>query len=557
MIMPGSIAVSKSGIRDELTRYLPEAWGPIIENEIDGKNSQPVKLDGRGGGYYGKYFAFSHAARTIFLGSAPDALGLRSQERSNRGVTANQIRLGVVQPEENIPAYNDALSSLADKLTYLYRSADNRYWFDTRPTLKKTVSDRAGLQTPDEILYNLENELKQLCRSKDPFEAVHAAPSGSGDIPDTPSVRLVLLNPEQAYKHDNTDCPALAAVKDYYENRSAAPRMYRNMIAFVAPDSTIMSQLKQDMRFFLAWRSIEKDTPGLNLDSAQQREVKDNLHYLETTIHNRLQEAYSWLILPVQDGTNPVTWSVSKVSGLHDPVSKAAQKMKDDELLIDALSPKILSMEMARFNLWKDRNHIQVRELWEDYAKYVYLHRIKNRSVLFRTLETGITSGAYFGYADGQNAEGTYEALIFGSSSNLLITLDGFIVKPEAAKKQLEASEKPPADTPPVPSQREYSGVTSFADAPVTPPIPQPAEEIRFNHFFGTVKLSDLNKIAKTTGDINLEVLQHFTKLPKANISVKLDIEVTIPDGVDGDLVRTIRENCNTLKFETNEFDKI
>ncbi|MHB9291036.1 hypothetical protein Holit_00106 [Hollandina sp. SP2] len=557
MIMPGSIAVSKSGIRDELTRYLPEAWGPIIENEIDGKNSQPVKLDEQSGGYYSRYFAFNHVARTIFLGSAPDALGLRSHECNNRGVTANQIRLGVVQPEENISVYNDALSSLADKLTYLYRSADNRYWFDTRPTLKKTVSDRAGLLTSGDITYNLENELKQLCRNKDAFEAVHAAPSGSGDIPDTPSVRLVLLNPEQVYKNGNNDCPAVVAVKDHYENRSAAPRMYRNMIAFIAPDSTIMSQLEQDMRLLMAWRSIEKDTLGLNLDSAQQREVKDSIHHLETTIHNRLQEAYSWLILPVQDGTNPVTWSFSRVSGLNDPVSKAAQKMRDDELLIDALSPKILSMEMAQFNLWKDRNHIQVRELWEDYAKYVYLHRVKNRAVLFKTLETGVKSGEYFGYADGQNSEGAYEALIFGPSQNLLITLDGFIVKPEAAKKQIEASEKTSAATPPRGSQPGYPSTTFPADAPVTLPIPQPVEKIRFNHFFGTVKLSDLNKIAKTTGDINLEVLQHFTKLPKASITVKLDIEVTIPEGVDGDLVRTISENCNTLKFETKEFDTI
>ncbi|MDR2049716.1 MAG: DUF499 domain-containing protein [Treponema sp.] len=557
MIMPGSIAVSKSGIRDELTRYLPEAWSPIIENEIDGKNSRPVKLDEQSGGYYSRYFAFNHVARTIFLGSAPDALGLRSQERSNRGVTANQIRLGVVQPEENIPAYNDALSSLADKLTYLYRSADNRYWFDTRPTLKKTVSDRAGLQTPDEIIYNLENELKQLCRGKDPFEAVHAAPSGSGDIPDTPSVRLVLLNPGQAYKNDNNDCPALAAVKDYYENRSASPRIYRNMIAFIAPDSTIMSQLKQDMRLLLAWRSIEKDTAGLNLDSAQQREVKDNIHHLETTIHDRLQEAYSWLILPVQDGTSPVTWSVSRVSGLNNPVSKAAQKMKDDELLIDTLSPRILSMEMAQFNLWKDRDHIQVRELWEDYTRYVYLHRVKDRSVLFRTLETGVKSGEYFGYAGGQNAEGKYEALIFGPSSNLFITLDGFIVKPEAAKKQIGVSEKPSVAIPAVPLRQGDSGAASPADAPVSFPIPQPAEGIAFNHFFGTVKLSDLNKIAKTTGDINLEILQHFTRLPGADIRVKLDIEVNIPDGVGGDFVRTISENCNTLKFETSEFDKI
>jgi predicted AAA+ superfamily ATPase len=555
MIMPGSIAISKPNIRDELTRYLPEGWNPIIENEKKKKSALSVKLDAQSGGYYSKYFAFSHVARTIFLGSAPDAIGIRSQERSNRGVTANQIRLGVVQPEENPPVYNDALSSLADKLTYLYRSADNRYWFDTRPTLKKTVSDRAGLQTPDEIIYNLENELKQVCpNNKAAFEYVHVAPSNSGDIPDNTSVRLVLLNPTQVYKNDK-DCPALIAAKDYYENRSASSRICRNMIIFLAPDHAVVDQLKQDMCMLMAWRSIEKDTANLNLDNAQQREVKDSIKHVETAVQDRLQEAYSWLIIPVQDSTNPITWSVSRISGSQNPVLKAAQKMKDDESLIDAISPKILSMDMSRFNLWKDKNHIQVRELWENYTKYVYLHRLKNQSVLFKTLEAGIKSGEYFGYADGQNAEGRYETLIFGPSSNLYITLDGLIVKPDSAKNQIE-SEKPSDGAyslPPKPG----TGDSLFGDEQPETPVPQPDTKSKYNHFFGTVKLPDLTKIAKTTGDINLEILQHFAKLPKATINVKLDIEVNIPDGVSDDFKRTIIENCQTLKFETNEFGKI
>jgi hypothetical protein len=382
MIMPGSIAIGKPGIREELTRYLSDGWNPIIENEIDGKNSHSVKLDSQGGGYYGKYFAFNHVARAIFLGSAPDV-----REMSNRGINANQIRLGVVQPEENIPAYNDALASLSDKLTYLYRSTDNRYWFDTRPTLKKTVADRARTQTPDEIVFALEKELDKYRNTKDAFEGgVHTAPASSSEIPDSPSVHLVFLSPTEVYKNDDRDCLALTTVKEFYEFRGNSPRIYRNMIAFLAPDSNTMDQLKQDMRLLMAWRSIEKDIVNLNLDNAQQREVKDSIEHCERTIRDRIQDAYSWLIIPIQDGANPVTWSASKVPGTSNPVIKAAQKMREEESLVDTLSPKILSMEMTQFNLWKDMDHLQIRELWEDYTRYIYLHRVKigsGRKMLF------------------------------------------------------------------------------------------------------------------------------------------------------------------------------
>jgi hypothetical protein len=364
-----------------------------------------------------------------------------------------------------------------------------------------------------------------------------------------------LLNPKQVYKNDDKDCLALAAVKDYYENRSTSPRIYRNTIAFLAPDSAMTDQLTQDMRMLMAWRSIDKDTANLNLDNAQQREVKDNIQHIETAIRDRLREAYSWLILPAQDGAGPVTWSVSRISGLDNPVSKAAQKMRDDESILDALSPKILSMEMSQFKLWRDKDHIQVRELWEDYTKYVYLHRVKNQSVLFKTLESGIKSGEYFGYADGQDMEGRYEALIFGPSSNLFITLDGLLVKPEIARRQIDSSIKPSVNTPAAPPHGDLDGA-SFANDPAAPPTSQPTAETRDNHFFGTVKLPDLNKIANTTGDINLKVLQLFSKLTKSNITVKLDIEARIPDGVSDDFKKTVIENCIALQFETREFDK-
>jgi hypothetical protein len=345
---------------------------------------------------------------------------------------------------------------------------------------------------------------------------------------------------------------AMKAITNIFENRGNTPRLYRNMICFLASDAELMLQLKREMRTLLAWKSVERDSESLNLDSGQRKEVAEAIQTASNNIKDRIQDAYCYLIVPSQEGTEDIIWKESKNTGNSNPVQKSFQRLKQDECLVDAFSPKILSMEMKQFNLWKGKDALSIRELWENYTRYVYLHRIKNQSVLFKTLESGIKSGEYFGYADGQNSEGKYEALIFGPSSNLLITLNGFIVKPEAAKMQIEISVKPSADTPLSP--HGGSGDTPPASDPVTPG-PQPAVGIKYNHFFGTVELSDLNKIAKTTGDINLEILQHFSKLPKSSITVKLDIDVNIPDGVSDDFIRTISENCRTLKFETNEFD--
>jgi predicted AAA+ superfamily ATPase len=557
MIMTGSIAFGKTQIREELTRYLSPGWDAIIENEVDSKRAAPVVLDGKGG-YYGKYFAHNRIARTIFLGSAPDTRGQRV-----RGIHASHIRLGVVQPEEHISTYNDALSKLASELTFMYSSVDHRYWYDTRPTLKKTVAERAKLQNADNILFEIEKTLKSVCKNKETFDAVHVAPGGSGDIPDQQSIRLVLLSPSQTHKRDDDDSTAMRAAREYLENRGSSPRMYRNMILFLAPDKSAIAQLKQDMRLLLAWRSIEHDAENLNLDNAQKHETADSIkHYVEI-VSDRVQDAYQHLLIPTQNGTAPVSWEKVSAQG-KNPVAKASQKLRDDGFMTDAFSPKILCQEMAQNNLWKDAGFLSVRELWEDYTRYLYLYRLTGSSVLAKTLEVGVKSGEYFAYADGQNDNGRFQGLCFGDSGYLHITQDGFLVKPEIAKQQIakENAErmaelergKEGVDTTGNTGGTELVNTGGGTPAggtiqPVMPPHP-----VKKNtHFYGSVKI-DANKLGSTAGTINTEILQHLNKMTGAQVSITLDIQVNIPDGVADDVARTIRENCRTLKFENSEF---
>ena len=151
LIMPGSINFGNGGIREELTRYLLEArdaWNTVIDKEVDGPRSAPVSLE-RERQRYAKVGAIRRVARTIALGSAPDVRG-----QGRRGLEAARIRLGVVQPGEQIAVSNEAMGLLQDRLTHLY-SANQRYWYDTRPTLRKTVQDRALQFRREDMEYEL------------------------------------------------------------------------------------------------------------------------------------------------------------------------------------------------------------------------------------------------------------------------------------------------------------------------------------------------------------------------------------------------------------------
>jgi predicted AAA+ superfamily ATPase len=93
LILPANIPIDDPRVQFELTRYLPDHWVPVIEKDVDGPNSLPLRIDGEKPNL-GRYSACRRVARTVYLGSAPTA------KAANRGLEDRRIKLGCVQPGE-------------------------------------------------------------------------------------------------------------------------------------------------------------------------------------------------------------------------------------------------------------------------------------------------------------------------------------------------------------------------------------------------------------------------------------------------------------------------
>jgi hypothetical protein len=52
------------------------------------------------------------------------------------------------------------------------------------------------------------------------------------------------------------------------------------------------------------------------------------------------------------------------------------------------------------------------------------------------------------------------------------------------------------------------------------------------------------------------EVIAHLSGLMSADVKVTLEIEAEIPDGASEQVVRTVTENCRTLKFTSQGFEE-
>lgn len=259
LILPANISIDDLRVQFELTRYLSENWVPVIDKDIDGPSSLPLRLDSEIPNL-GKLAACRRVACTIYLGSAPTAAA------AHRGIEDRRVKLGCVMPGESPAVFGDALRRLTGAATYLYQDGP-RYWYSTQPTVTKLAEDRAEQlkRDPDKVAQELDKRLRADLPKACEFGRVHAVPQSGQDVPDDFDVRLVVLAIDHPYSRE-PGSPAETAAKAILKSRGSAPRLCRNTLAFLAADRTRLQDLDEAARRFLAWKSILDEQDELNLD---------------------------------------------------------------------------------------------------------------------------------------------------------------------------------------------------------------------------------------------------------------------------------------------------
>jgi predicted AAA+ superfamily ATPase len=554
LILPGIMPLDAQRVKDELLGYLSEGWNAIVDKDVDGERSEPRAID-ESSPRFGEFLAARRVARTIFLGSAPSV-----SQQAVRGIEDVRVRLGVTQPGESVAVFNDAIGRLSDRLTYLY-SSNRRYWFDAHPNLRRTMEDRAGKLEPAEVEAEVVRRLRQI-RERGDFKGVHVC-STSGDTPDDKQeARLVILPPSTGHRARSTDSPALVSANEILDKRGSSPRTYRNMLLFVAADTEQYKALEQETRRYLAWKSIVKEVDMLNLDAHQRREAEQGVERSNETAGIRLNDAYCWLLVPTQDGTNPMEWEQMRIAGgQENPVAKAAKKIDSSAQLIKSWSPDLLQRELDRW-LWPDEPHITIKRLWECLSTYLYLTRLRDADVLLATIRDGVRSRDFFGYATSVTEDGRYRGLQFGSAGGSIYLDDqSVLVKPDVAEKQQQAETTVPLQTNDAATTNVKPGAETTINekgetfkAPTTSPL-EPLAASLPTRFHGTIAL-DATRLARDAGQVAEEVIQHLASIVGSNVEITLEIQATVPKGVPDNTVRIVTENCRTLKFNSFGFEE-
>lgn len=586
MIQPGSLPLFDSDTRNEAIYYLPQGWDPVLERDIDGERAATTELD-NARPLFGSIHACRRIARSVFLGSAPDA-GAVGGAKHHRGIELERMLLGCAQPGQVLGHYKDGARALVDRLQYL-NSANNRFWFDTRPNLRREMEDRKRrFDLRDDVYPFIKDKLRF---ANGVFGGTHVFMS-SADVPDDWQLRLVVLPPEATFSK-GAQSPAIDAATAILKNRGEQPRQKQNRLIFLAPDTDSISRLRDQVTSSLAWKSIVDDVKEgrLNLDGHQTKQASASLDQANDALGRMVRETFKWLLAPLQEakpgkGIGEIQWDHFQINPAAVNRTEEIEKvLKEHELLITEWSPIHLA-KMLQTWFWKDdATAVSALETWQKTCCYLYLPRLREADTLRATIAAGVSSRDFFGIAYGRE-EGRFQGFNFAQSTTPILDDALLLIEPKAASAFADKLAEEAAERAAAIKEKEAGGSGtgggSKGDSTVgisttttgaggespgsgggstgagtgtgTGGGTGGAASTKKTMFFGSVELDPI-KAKLQFSDVAEEVLMLFTQKPGVKVRISVEIEAESPSGFDDGIQRAVRENCDQLKFKNRSFE--
>ncbi|BCW69970.1 Swt1 family HEPN domain-containing protein [Arthrobacter sp. NicSoilB8] len=566
LIAPGSVPVNDTQVFSEITKYLDDNWKPIVDKDVDGEGSTPVFID-KERPSFGARALTRRIARTVFIATVPT---LRA---AHRGVDAQHLRLGAAVPGDVMSHMGDARELLGQRATYFYEDGD-RYWYDVAASVSRVATDRSqGYREADVHAEIADRLVAESRKNKGAFAGIHAAPTDTGDVPDSDALRLVLLHPRFQWTKEASAAGQFA--EQLLTQVGSSQRQRRNMIILVAPDRGRYPELEGVVREYKAWKSIASEADQLELSPQQRNQAVTRANQLNDAVDVRLRATYTAALVP-----NAVPGEAPRIDFVRigDMGGTLAERVTST-LKTGGKVTEILGTQLVRMALdgplssaWAS-GHVRFGDLWNWFAQHPYLKRLKDRSVLEKAVlgaaDVLLWQNDAFALADAfDDATERYIALWLPQEKpeKVYLTDDTLLVKPEHAAQQ-RAKESQSAgecidgtadgigkSQTPVPNQTNGGSTTAppgTGGATMTPPPTKPTQR----RFFG-VKTLNSEKYAADFSKVQQEVLAHLDAVEGVQLEVRIEITAMAPAGFSEQQVRTVRENATQLRFDQQGFEE-
>ena len=415
-------------VRNHLTRGLerPE-FATVAEVDIAGPTSHASAVDSKV--FPGKPPYATRVGRTVFLHSL--------ELSASAGAGRAEWLLGTLQPGDPVALLEKAL--LESERACWHLSSDGTRWrFHVEPNVNAILGEEKANIANTMVAQILDDRVRKAF-SNDSGATTFIYPTGPVAIPDSPELRVAVIDPSQrtvtgrdADTADNLLVEMLDTV-----GQAGTPRKYRNSIVFVVADTDQMENLKDRIRGLIAADALAEDAPRMAQFSDEIRK-KIESYRQQATLEARIAitRAFRHIYFPVQDKAHNHLRH-RELPAQHQGDTKSATSaviaLLTDEAKIKSDKP---SFDWLKSKAWPD---IQPAITTEDLANWFWVDHgspiIRNPALIREAIGDGIRNDGwvYSDMANGKTYSGTNMAglQVEFRSDSLVMTLE------EATKRGL------------------------------------------------------------------------------------------------------------------------
>ncbi|MCX8028203.1 MAG: DUF499 domain-containing protein [Thermodesulfovibrionales bacterium] len=396
--------LSNENIRRELVKHIGQEYDSIIAQDITSENSGARKVDKSLGDSYKPYYFGTAVATTIFMYSFSGA--------EERGATVNELKLSASDISVSSSIISETIENLKANLFYL---ADGGLFFKNRPNLNKVLIDKIeGIR--DEKIENAEKDL--LINELQKYLENYLWPRQSKDIPDTPSLKLVIIR-----KGNN--------IKDFFENYGERPRIHKNTLIFLLTEESERMIFENELKKNIAWNMIAKDS-NIPLAEEQKRDLKDKIKKSDECIKTLIKNLYRKICVPSKEGFKEIDLGISTYGQERSIDKEVYERLKTEGEIVPNIAPKVLLDKYL-----KDCDFVESKKIYESFMKVPGELRIPSEEVFKTSVKNGVKEGI-FGL--GRIEEQRVVCLAFKKECEVDLGNDEILVKKEICEKNIKST---------------------------------------------------------------------------------------------------------------------
>jgi len=435
LITLGSAPLHDMGFRSTVIGQLGESrLVAAIDADISGEHSHARALDADTKG----------ALKDIHRRVGTAILFESSGGQTDKVAHLPELRFAIGEPEVDTTSVDNAAFALEDKSYFIRKVGSDGFKISHQPTMKKVVSDRRA--SLDE-----ENEIKPAMRHLVELEFRRGAsvpvipfPSDSTDVPDTPRLTLVLVDPEAEWTGSG---PLREQIAAWTSQRGKSPRLYPASLVWCIKKPG--RELREKVELMLAWKRVAREvadgTLGGDFDPKEKADINAKVKVSEEAAKDEVWGGYRFAVIADHgeaNGLKTIDLGAGHSSSSETLCGRVIAALKSAALLNESIGAGYLERNWPP--ALKESGAWPLASLRQSFLNGSLTRLLDPETTLRQKIVEFVERGD-FGLASGQKPDGTYERVWFEeriSPDEVNFESDVFLLT-KSKVKALKAPQKP------------------------------------------------------------------------------------------------------------------